>query len=339
MKFPTLKKSWVVGGALGLVAVVGAAYAAGYWVAQDHYMNLLGDSGPIRQNDTRYPLVSPLLAYRMPEATDLGEYTGLKSAFLDTIEQATTTGVASRVSVYFRDLGSSEWIGVNQDSTYYPASLLKVPVLLAYYKAAEGNPATLSEPIVYQAISGETFDTPSTLVPGKSYSIEQLIEAMIIESDNGATQTLLAHLDGTALDRVYADLGISGPGSSSATYELSARTYGLFFRVLYNATYLSPEYSEKALALLGKATFAQGLVAGVPDATLIAHKFGEHIIAQGSTPVGVELHDCGIVYYPRHPYLLCVMTSAKDVSNAYQIIKTLSNTAYAAVAQQYGTRH
>lgn len=333
-KYPP-KTTLVVGCvSVGAAALLIASYLLGYSVAQNHYRALFGDFSAIRQSNSRYPLISPLLAYRAPEATELGKYTDLKSVFENIVQQATSTGVATNISIYFRDLDASEWVGVNQNSTYYPASLLKVPVMIAYFKKAESDPSVLTEYITYQAVKGEAFDTPSTLVPGKSYTVEQLIESMIIESDNGAAQTLLAHIDSTVLDQVYTDLGITNPGDDSATYELSARSYGLFFRVLYNATYLNLAYSEKALVLLSRATFAQGLTAGIPDGVVVAHKFGEHIMVKGNTPSGVELHDCGIVYYPGRPYLLCVMTNAKDVASAYSIIKNISAKTYSAIQKQ-----
>lgn len=339
VKKKELKTAWVVGSVAILSVLIGGfCYLLGYFVAQKHYESLFGDFTPIRQAGSTYPLIAPLLGFRAPEATDLGKYVALKQSLEEAAKEATSTGVASEVSIYFRDLNVSEWVGVNQNATYYPASLLKVPVLIAYYKEAENSPEILSQQVVYRPVSAAQFDAPSTLVPGKSYSVEQLLESMIVESDNGATQTLLARINPAVLDKVYVDLGITNPGVNSATYELSARSYGLFFRVLYNATYLEPEYSEKALALLSKATFAQGLVAGVPDNVVVAHKFGEHVLSKGNTPTGVEFHDCGVIYYSKHPYLLCVMTSAKDIPSAYSILKKISALTYSAVDAQYAER-
>ncbi len=323
------------------VVVVLIATALGYWggftVAARSYQKLLSDLAPIQEQNAAYPLVAPLLAYRVPEAVELGEYQSLKTAIQSDIDAVTGKGV-SRVSVYFRDLDTSRWLGVNQDADYYPASLLKVPVMIAYYKEAEADPAVLDQVITYQNIStGDPFDAPSNLLPGVNYTVEQLIEAMIISSDNGATLTLLNHIDPDTLSEVYANLGIQNPGNDSADYQISTRTYALFFRILYNATYLSPEYSNKALALLSRATFAQGLVAGLPAGTDVAHKFGEHVLNNGTIATGVELHDCGIVYYPSHPYLLCVMTSAKDVPTASTIIENISATTFAAIATEYGS--
>lgn len=322
--------------ALALVAV--GAYYGGYRAAASHYKTVLAGFSPFAEQDAEYPLVAPLLGLHAPEATTLGEYVSLKSAIQADIDSTTNSGGVNSISVYFRDLNTSRWVGINQNADYYPASLLKVPVMIAYYKMAESNPAILNQEITYENIStGDPFDAPSSLLPGRAYSVEQLINAMIISSDNGATLTLLSQVDTDTLSDVYANLAIENPGNNSAEYQISTRTYALFFRILYNATYLNPEYSNKALALLSRATFADGLVAGLPSGTQAAHKFGEHVLNSDKVATGVELSDCGVIYYPAHPYLLCVMTSTDSVQNSESIIKTISATTYAAVTSQYAT--
>lgn len=319
--------------ALGLLL----GFVLGYSSGKANEANLIKSSiMPIKESGTPYDFVHPLLAYRTPEATDLGEYTSLKSAFQASIQSAVQSG-ASRVSVYFRDLEAGQWIGISQEEKYYPASLLKVPTMIAFYKQAEENPALFEETISYdpRVLPHVPFETPSTLVAGRAYSVQSLIKSMIVDSDNGATFTLLSRINQNYLNGVYIALGVPDPGDNSATYEISARTYALFFRVLYNASYLSSPYSEQALKLLSESTFTKGIVAGVPSGTIVAHKYGEHVLSSNGSATGVELSDCGIVYYPAHPYLLCVMTSAKDESSAENTIAGISSAAYAAVGEQY----
>lgn len=319
-----------------LIVACALAYWGGYRVAAAHYKSLFTSFAPLSERDAQYPLVAPLLGNHAPEATDFGEYQSLSSAVQDDISDAQAAGGVNQVSFYFRNLNTDAWVGINQDADYYPASLLKVPVMIAYYKEAETDPSILNQPITYENIStGDPFDAPSDLLPGKVYTVQELINAMIISSDNGATLTLLNNIDEDTLNDVYANLGIQNPGNNSADYQISTRTYALFFRILYNATYLDPEYSDKALALLSQATFANGLVAGLPEGTQVAHKFGEHVLNSGDMATGVELSDCGVVYYPSHPYLICVMTSTDSVQDSENIIKQISATTYAAVSSEY----
>jgi len=61
---------------------------------------------------------------------------------------------------------------------------------------------------------------------------------------------------------------------------------------------------------------------------MVASRFGER--AHG--PAGAkQLHDCGIVYCPRRPYLLCVMTRGDDFQELTGTIRDLSRLVYSDV--------
>jgi beta-lactamase class A len=101
--------------------------------------------------------------------------------------------------------------------------------------------------------------------------------------------------------------------------------------VLYYSTYLNKDYSEKALELLSNTEFTQGLVAPLPRSVTVAHKFGERALPDGTN----QLHDCGIVYYPGHPYLLCIMTKGPDFKDLTQAIQQISSKVYSEATSMY----
>ena len=208
--------------------------------------------------------------------------------------------------------------------------------MVAYLKDADADQSVLDRQLVYtsaiQAAETIPYEAPSTLVAGTSYSVDSLIRSMIVDSDNGAMGTLLANIPSTEIDQVFNDLNIPGPTGDGSSYEISAKDYSFFFRVLYNSTYLSRTNSEKALSLLSQATFKDGLVAGMPAGTTVAHKFGEHVIGTSTTISSVELHDCGIVYVPNGPYLLCVMTKGPSLGGLQNTIASISKLVYADVS-------
>ena len=321
----------------GLLLGVAIGYGASVWSVRLKADSLLNALVPIQEQGGSYTFIHPLLAYRTPEATEFGAYVTAKSRVQQIANAAIENGNASRVSVYFRDLDRGEWFGINPEDPYYPASLLKVPIMIAYYKEAEEISAVFSNQIPYSpsVIPDSPFEATSTLSEGQSYSVQELIRRMAVESDNGAAFTLLDRINPDFLRSVYVALGIPDPGDNSTEYQISAHTYALFFRILYNATYLSQKHSEDALALLAQSTFTNGLVAGVPKDTAVAHKFGQHVIAKDYKAVGVELSDCGIVYFPKHPYALCVMTKAPDTTMAEDTIMKISRATYASVVQEY----
>ncbi len=321
----------------GMLFILGAAlgYGSASMRAFAERTALLASVYPLRSADSSLPLIHALVAYETPEAVDFKEYVSLKEHVQNVILDLTAAGVAETVSVYYRNLKTARWIAIDKNARYYPASLLKVPVLIAYYKQRESDPNLFDEYVTYKRIgSGNKFEAESTLEVGRSYTVRELLERMIIDSDNGATYTLLSQIDENTLAEVYSDLGIEDPGDDSSRYQISSKMFALFFRILYNATYLSPKASEEALELLTRTTYMNGLVAGVPEGIKIAHKWGEHVVSERGGVPSEELHDCGIIYLPEHPYLLCVMTRAATLEAAESVIASISKTVYEAVKSE-----
>jgi beta-lactamase class A len=252
---------------------------------------------------------------------------------------------ADAVSVYFRALNNGRMFTIGKTEEYYPASLLKVPLMIAILKEAEENPQILKHEIRFNNPKLKTIqnDIPKTLELGKAYTIDDLLSRMIVYSDNVSTNLLENFVNLNILERTYNDLGINDPYhdvdqskmvTASTHYMVSAETYSSFFRILFNASYLSRQLSEKALKLLAQSDFKDGLVAGVPAGIKVAHKYGYRIT--GVNGEIKQLHDCGIVYYPNHPYLLCVMTSGKDNEYLDDAIKEISRIVYEEIDKQQG---
>lgn len=286
---------------------------------------------------SKYKMISPLLACGGFENKKFGEYASFESKIESTISAEESAGHASFISVYFRDFRGN-WVGINENEKYDPGSLLKVPILIAYFKLAETEPSLLSKELSYDGSfdlnKGETFRSPYDIVPGV-YKVSDLLKAMIVNSDNNATAVLFNDINHNSLSEVFTDLGLSIPADDSPAADfISAKTYAEFFRVLYNATYLSPDLSEKALTLLAGPDFPQGLRSTVPPAVPVAQKYGERtIFSSDGSVVRRELHDCGIVYAPGNPYFLCVMTRGTDFGNLIKSIQSVGRTVWSAVAE------
>ena len=168
---------------------------------------------------------------------------------------------------------------------------------------------------------------------------------MIKDSDNNALSILSSNLliDVDALKAVYQDLEVpflADPANQQNPEKfdfMTTNNFSYFFRALYNGTYLDREYSEKALQILSDVDFKDGLVAGIPNGISISHKFGlESVAPNGFVITSRELHDCGIIYYPQTPYLLCVMTkSDSSIPSMETAIKNISSFVYKKVDNQY----
>jgi hypothetical protein len=60
----------------------------------------------------------------------------------------------------------------------------------------------------------------------------------------------------------------------------------------------------------------------------VAHKFGERESRDLQGNTSYQLHDCGVVYYPKRPFLLCVMTKGTDSDVLTKVIQDISQSIY-----------
>lgn len=276
-----------------------------------------------------FEFTNPLLDCDKYQASSSTYLADLKNDLQEYIADALEDGKAKHISVYYRNLNNGPWIGIDEHYNYTPASLLKVPIMIAVLKKSEKDTAFLSNIVQYNQVR-ETSTNPNmvdnkSLKIGNTYSVEELIEYMIIHSDNNATMTLLDMIGDDYLIKVMIDCGVNAENRDLSTDCISIKEYSSFFRILYNASYLSREMSEKALKLLSQVSFNKGLPAKLPNEIKVAHKFGERAFTDSDIK---QLHDCGIVYVPGSPYLLCVMTKGNDFDQLVSIIADISELVY-----------
>jgi beta-lactamase class A len=260
-------------------------------------------------------------------------YIDLKSKLTSYIEDKKTNGDIGHVSIYFRDLERGPTLGMDEHTAFSPASLLKLPMMITYYQLAEEQPGLLDTTVTINSNFNEHFQffPPSkTLQGGQQYTLDELVTRMIKYSDNQAYFFLRDYLQVLApnedrLGKTFIALGIIDP-KDDLDQTLSVKTYASIFVQLYNSTFFNDEaWSEKALAVLAEAEFDRGLRQGIPTNLELAHKFGERTNLSENLN---QLHDCGIVYYPNNPYLLCIMSQGRDFNKLSETIGEISQMVY-----------
>ncbi len=277
----------------------------------------------VRINSPEYEFINPLL---------FSDNAKSSSAYMNNLDAAVSSVISvtekdpsiNSASVYFRDLNSAQWTGVDEDALYKPSSMLKTLAMMAAFKMAEQDPAILSEKLFFhKALAGGTYYEGDKTMTEGYYTLSKLIDVMIQSSDNDAFLAIISDQKiNDEFVKTYNLLQLPPAGLTGNADFMSPKSYAVLFRTLYNSTFFSWNISEQALDLLSKTTFDNGLVAGVPSGMKVAHKFGENTN---------QLHDCGIVYYPEHPYLLCIMTKGQDLSKLESLIAAISKTVYGYV--------
>lgn len=262
------------------------------------------------------------------------EYKEFKERVIEYIKQEEETGELEHIGVWFRDLSAGPTFGINEREDFVPASLLKLPLALAFYDLQEESDNNLLETsLIYTGttvpVPKQTYRPAIQLVPSKKYTIKELIRHSLVYSDNFSSQFLYEYLlknfnKAEPLLFIYRDLGIISSGTNFNQAGINTKGYASIFRQLYNSSLLNPDHSEEVLEMLSETNFVLGLRAGVPPNVRVSHKFGERIIENNNN----ELHDCGIIYYPDNPYILCIMTKGKDLNYLANIVANISKMVY-----------
>lgn len=303
------------------------------WYAHALYYRIKCVHKDRRVKAVGYHLTSPLLDVELPEGVSINREThSFKYKVVDFVRLNTDSKHVSDIAVYYRDLVDGPWFGINEKTEFNPASMMKVPVMVAWLKRAEKDPKILKRKFIFNDsvdMSAIQLHKPRfTLSVGTSYDVETLLEYMIAYSDNNATSILYNNLTPSELNDVLDGMDIANrPGDDNNS--ITVHGYSGFFRILYNASFLNREMSEKALQLLSREDFPFGITAGVPKGVTVAAKFGE--IESRKITGERQLHEFGIVYHPKGAYILGVMTRGSDLSRQTEIIRDISALVYREV--------
>lgn len=284
-----------------------------------------------RDSSGFYSLTSPILDYE--EASSLKESVLPVGLVNKKIEHYEDNTLIDSISFYYRDLNNGQWIGVGEKDLFSPASLLKVPIFMALLKRVEKDEYFLDKKIVAeerffsggvkQDIAGE-----QEILLNNEYTVFQTAKIMIIDSDNTAAQMLIDQLEEDEIREVFDSIGVTFIDKKTEA-SVRVKDYAGFFRVLYNASYLNREMSELALSVLSNINFRKGLVESLPNGVVVAHKFGERSLIDKDTGSKIiQIHDCGIVYYPENPYIICIMTKGRDLELQEDAIADISKFMY-----------
>ena len=250
-------------------------------------------------------------------------YQDLKQAINHSIRLAPGQDYA----FYFQSLNTGAWSGLRERETFYSGSLRKVPLLVATLRQVEEEELGLDTPITIQPEDLNSYSGPLAL-RGAGYALPlfEIMNYTTFYSDNTMANALLRTIDSKDMIETMFNMGLSyktflNNKDSAGTYPLSAKEFSNSFRSLYYSSVLKRKNSQLLLSLLAHTSFNSGLPAGVPKDIVVAHKVAS--FAENN-----EHHDCGIVYYPQQPYILCVMTRGMSEENANKVISRISKETY-----------
>lgn len=266
------------------------------------------------------------------------------AAALPSVE-ATIRQSGADVGIAFKTLdGRSSWF-VRADESFHAASTMKVPVLIELYNQVHEGKLRLDDTLVLKnefpsLVDGSPFslnaqdDSEAGLYAaiGSSRTLAQLSELMITVSSNFAANLLIGKLGVENIRHTVHSLGADGMEvrrrlEDSKAFEVginnttTARALAKLMEAIARGEAVDSESSRQMREILERQTFNDGIPAGLPPGTRVAHKTGDITRIQ---------HDAAIVYGPR-PFVLVILTRGiLDQKVSYALIADITRQLYAA---------
>jgi len=214
-------------------------------------------------------------------------------------------------------------VDVNGDGEFHAASTMKIPVMIELFRQAETGTLSLDEQLpvknefhsivdgsVFQLSVGDDSDADVYKAVGKTMSLRQLCEYMITVSSNFAANLLIERLGAKNIQATTDRLGASGMHVLRGVEDQKAFDKGMNNTTTANALAtllqriatgraVSKKADAEMVAILERQHFNDGIPAGLPPGTAVAHKTGS---------ITKIHHDAAIVYGPKRSYVLVVLT-------------------------------
>jgi beta-lactamase class A len=255
--------------------------------------------------------------------------------------QAAIAASGAEVAVYWhplKDISDSPVtnIAINAKTRFHAASTMKVPIMMELFRQAQLGRLKLDDTLVvtnqftsivdgspYTLSISDDSDAEVYKAVGKPVSLRQLCEAMITVSSNLAANLLIDRLGAKTIQQNVDGLGASGMQVLRGVEDQKAFDKGLnnttdatgLGTLLLRIGRNEVPGSAEMIDILARQKFNDGIPAGVPPGTRVAHKTGW---------ITRIRHDAAIVYGPE-PYVLVVLTRGiEDPRTADGLIAKIS---------------
>ncbi|MEA2705796.1 MAG: beta-lactamase class, partial [Gemmatimonadaceae bacterium] len=265
---------------------------------------------------------------------------------IDRIQARIQLEPGAQVGLAYIDLGSSDTLFLNADTSFHAASTMKVPVMIGLFRRASTGSFRMDQQLMIVNQFASIVDgSPYTLDPhsdsdttlyqhiGARVRVDTLLRLMITRSSNLATNTLIALVGAADVNRTMRSLGaqriqvVRGVEDGKAFDKglintTTARDLATILRAIEEGRAASTVATAEMREILLAQEFNEKIPAGLPPGTRIAHKTGE---------ITAHSHDAAIVYPPgRRPYVLVVLTRGiQDATRSSKLIADISSIVYA----------
>lgn len=237
-----------------------------------------------------------------------------------------------RMGVYIKDLKTGRTWEYRSDELFPSASLVKVPIMVALFEKLQKKELRMDDELVLRR--GEKRGGSGHLRwlrYGTRLTVRQLLEKMITESDNTATNMLVNHVGFDYLQNRFANMGLvytkiypEGLSLTSGRVEkenyTTPREMAMLVEKIYAGEMINSKASAQMLEIMKRTKTHSRFAKLLPRSWELAHKTGM---------LRLSCHDVGVFFAPRGDYLMAVLTwKVPDYKYAANYIAQISKITF-----------
>lgn len=289
-----------------------------------------GDSSVLKETLQEYPFLSYRIFRENPNDIFVN-FMPLRESLREYVRNQNNA-----VSVYFEYLPSGSSVRINDETEVRLASLIKLPTIMAVYDKINRGEITRDQVLTLREehidpVYGDFWKKGV----GAEITVEEAIRLSLVDSDNTSSRMLYDLLTPEEELRLFLQLDTRAEMENGKTVPyMTTKSYSSILKSLYFANYLPNELSNEVLSILSESSFDSGIEAGVDSSIKVAHKMG---ILHSDTTTNVY-NDCGIIYFPKRPYLLCIFVQGEDDALAFTSMQYISRMVYGYIHEVNASR-
>ncbi len=227
--------------------------------------------------------------------------------------------------VFFIDMKTGNTVGYNSDTVFPTASTFKLPLAMCILDLAAKGRVSLDERLAYSQVDWEegTGVLQGAVKVGDRYTVRQLVELAITESDNIATNMLVRRFGPQNVYTYMQRLGGKVTHFEAGVPGTTPREMAEYLRAATGSQAVGDKALREFLfGALSTTSFHTRIEAGLPDGVKVAHKIG--------TLPGV-VNDVALVYAPGRQFILAAYSMEVDEETAEAVIARVAEMVYAHV--------
>jgi beta-lactamase class A len=249
------------------------------------------------------------------------------------------------VAIAFRTLDGRLAYAFHDRDSFHAASTMKIPVMIELFHQARQARLKLDDPLLvknqFHSLADGSFytldpaddsETDLYQAAGETRTLRQLAELMITASSNLATNLLIEKLgvdniratvhtlraDGMNVLRGVEDNKAFLKGLNNTT---TARGLQLLVEAIAHGQASDQESSRQMIEILERQKFNEGIPAGLPPGTRVAHKTGE---------ITRIHHDAAIVFAPKPFVLVILVRGLAETKDSAALMADITRQLYQA---------